>query len=41
MGCMDRVLLLKEDSDKPGEIINGNQLRTYGIKWYANRGWKT
>jgi len=40
MGCMDRVLLLKQDGDKAGEIIDGDQLRTYGIKWYAERGWK-
>jgi Ni,Fe-hydrogenase III large subunit len=40
MGCMDRVLLLKQDSDKPGNIIEGDQLRAYGIKWYAERGWK-
>jgi Ni,Fe-hydrogenase III large subunit len=40
MGCMDRVLLLKQDSDKQGEIIEGDQLRTYGIKWYKERGWE-
>jgi NADH-quinone oxidoreductase subunit D len=40
MGCMDRVLLLKQNSDKAGEIIEGDQLRAYGIKWYAERGWK-
>ena len=41
MGCMDRVLLLKHGRDKPGEIIDGDRLRSYGIKWYAERGWKT
>jgi len=40
MGCMDRVLLLKQDGEKPGEVIEGDQLRAYGIKWYAERGWK-
>ena len=40
MGCMDRVLLLKEDSDKPGDLINWDRLRAYGIKWYAQRGWE-
>ncbi len=24
----------------PGEIIDGDRLRSYGIKWYAERGWK-
>jgi hypothetical protein len=38
---MDRVLLLKQDGEKPGEVIEGDQLRAYGIKWYAERGWKT
>jgi len=41
MGCMDRVLLLKEGKEKQGEIIDGERLRRYGIKWYAERGWKT
>lgn len=40
MGCMDRVLLLKHGQEKPGEIVDGEQLRIYGIKWYAARGWK-
>jgi membrane-bound hydrogenase subunit alpha len=40
MGCMDRVLLLKHGNEKPGEIIDGDRLRSYGIKWYAERGWK-
>ncbi len=40
MGCMDRVLLLKDGQEKPGELIDGDQLRRYGIKWYAERGWK-
>jgi membrane-bound hydrogenase subunit alpha len=40
MGCMDRVLLLQEDSDKPGDLISWERLRSYGIKWYAERGWK-
>lgn len=39
MGCMDRVLLLKKGEEKPGEIIDGERLRRYGIKWYAERGW--
>jgi membrane-bound hydrogenase subunit alpha len=40
MGCMDRILLLKQGSEKSGEIIDGDRLRRYGIKWYAERGWK-
>jgi membrane-bound hydrogenase subunit alpha len=40
MGCMDRVLLLQDGKDTPGELIDGEQLRRYGIKWYAERGWK-
>ncbi len=40
MGCMDRVLLLKDGKDYPGEIIDGERLRRYGIRWYAERGWK-
>jgi len=40
MGCMDRVLILKNGGEKPGEIIDGDRLRSYGIKWYAERGWK-
>ena len=40
MGCMDRVLLLKHGSDQPGELIDGERLRAYGIRWYAERGWK-
>lgn len=40
MGCMDRVLLLKKGDEKPGELIDGDQLRAYGIRWYAERGWK-
>lgn len=40
MGCMDRVLLLKEGSDKPGDLIDWERLRAYGIQWYAERGWE-
>jgi membrane-bound hydrogenase subunit alpha len=40
MGCMDRVLLLKEDSDQPGDLISWDRLRAYGMKWYAERGWE-
>jgi NADH-quinone oxidoreductase subunit D len=40
MGCMDRVLLLKDGKDTPGEFIDGEKLRAYGIKWYAEKGWK-
>jgi NADH-quinone oxidoreductase subunit D len=39
MGCMDRVLLLKDGKEKPGEFVDGERLRRYGIKWYAERGW--
>ncbi len=39
MGCMDRVLLLKKGKEQPGEMIDGERLRRYGIKWYAERGW--
>jgi len=41
MGCMDRVLLLKDGKEQSGEIIDGERLRRYGIRWYAERGWKT
>jgi membrane-bound hydrogenase subunit alpha len=41
MGCMDRVLLLKEGSDAPGVLMDGERLRQYGIKWYARKGWKS
>jgi hypothetical protein len=40
MGCMDRVLILKDGKEEPGEIVNGDQLRAYGIKWYAEKRWK-
>jgi Ni,Fe-hydrogenase III large subunit len=40
MGCMDRVLLLKEGSDQPGDLVSWERLRAYGIQWYAERGWK-
>jgi membrane-bound hydrogenase subunit alpha len=40
MGCMDRVLLLKEGSDISGDLISWERLRAYGIKWYAERGWE-
>jgi len=40
MGCMDRVLLVKDGEEKPGEIIDAEQLRRYSIKWYEERGWK-
>jgi NADH-quinone oxidoreductase subunit D len=39
MGCMDRVLVLK-GNEKPGELVDGERLRRYSIKWYAERGWK-
>ncbi|MCX6671396.1 MAG: nickel-dependent hydrogenase large subunit [Euryarchaeota archaeon] len=39
MGCMDRVLLLK-GNEKPGGLVDGERLRRYSIKWYAERGWK-
>jgi membrane-bound hydrogenase subunit alpha len=40
MGCMDRVLLVKDGSDAPGILTDGERLRQYGIQWYANKGWK-
>ena len=40
MGCMDRVLLVKDGGKKPEEIIEWEQLRAYGIKWHTERGWK-
>jgi membrane-bound hydrogenase subunit alpha len=40
MGCMDRVLLLKEGKDAPGVLTDGERLRRYGIEWYTKRGWK-
>ncbi|MEW5936952.1 MAG: nickel-dependent hydrogenase large subunit [Candidatus Thermoplasmatota archaeon] len=39
MACMDRVLVLR-DGREEGEILSGESLRQYGIKWYAERGWK-
>jgi NADH-quinone oxidoreductase subunit D len=41
MGCMDRVLLVKDGRDTPGILTDGERLRQYGIEWYAKRGWKT
>jgi len=40
MGCMDRVLLLKEGRENQGDLIEWDRLRAYGIKWYAERGWE-
>jgi membrane-bound hydrogenase subunit alpha len=39
MGCMDRMLLVKEGNDI-GERIDGERLRAYGIQWHKERGWK-
>jgi NADH-quinone oxidoreductase subunit D len=39
MGCMDRVLLLK-DGKETGHMLSWDRLRAYGIKWYKEKGWK-
>jgi NADH-quinone oxidoreductase subunit D len=40
MGCMDRVLVLKDEKDDSGQILDMENLRRYGIKWYEGKGWK-
>jgi NADH-quinone oxidoreductase subunit D len=40
MGCMDRVLVLKDEKDNSGQILDMENLRRYGIKWYERKGWK-
>jgi Ni,Fe-hydrogenase III large subunit len=37
MGCMDRVLILKEEDNEAGKVLTMEQLRSYGIKWYEKR----
>ncbi|MBI5000707.1 MAG: nickel-dependent hydrogenase large subunit [Euryarchaeota archaeon] len=39
MGCMDRVLVLK-DGKEERNVLEWDRLRKYGIRWYAERGWK-
>lgn len=38
MGCMDRVLLLQQNKENYRNSISWDQLRRYGIQWYAKRG---
>ena len=39
MGCMDRVLILKEGKEnQPGFLLDWERLRRYGIQWYAEKG---
>ncbi|MCX6664914.1 MAG: nickel-dependent hydrogenase large subunit [Euryarchaeota archaeon] len=39
MGCMDRVLVLKEGKEnQPGYLLDWEHLRRYGIQWYAEKG---
>jgi NADH-quinone oxidoreductase subunit D len=40
MGCMDRVLLIKDNGKKPGELVDWDRLRVYANRWYAQKGWK-
>lgn len=37
MACMDRVILLDNDSGKTKRMTTWEELREYGIRWYANR----
>ena len=37
MACMDRVILLDNDSGKTKRMMTWEELREHGIKWYANR----
>lgn len=39
MGCMDRVLVRKV-GDGSSYFLDAERLRKYGIKWYADRGWR-
>ena len=36
MACMDRVILLDTNSGKTKRMMTWEELREYGIKWYAN-----
>jgi Ni,Fe-hydrogenase III large subunit len=40
MGCMDRVLVLKDEKEDFGQILDMENIRRYGIKWYEGKGWK-
>jgi Ni,Fe-hydrogenase III large subunit len=37
MACMDRVILLDSDNRKVESTMTWEELREYGIRWYANR----
>ena len=37
MACMDRVILLDNDSGKTKRMTTWEELREYGIRWYANK----
>jgi len=37
MACMDRVLLLDIDNRKTESMMTWEELREYGMRWYANR----
>jgi NADH-quinone oxidoreductase subunit D len=37
MACMDRVILLDIDNRKTESMMTWEELREYGIRWYANR----
>lgn len=37
MACMDRVILLDSDSGKTKRMMTWEELREYGIGWYANK----
>ena len=40
MGCMDRVLLIKDNGKKPGELVDWDRLRAYSNRWYTQKRWK-
>jgi Ni,Fe-hydrogenase III large subunit len=37
MACMDRVILLDTNSGKTKRMMTWEELREYGIRWYANK----
>jgi NADH-quinone oxidoreductase subunit D len=37
MACMDRVILLDIDNRKTESMMTWEELREYGMRWYANR----
>jgi hypothetical protein len=37
MSCMDRVIVVDKKDDKGKRAIGWEELRKYGIAWYADR----